>query len=282
MQSSHYQSDNNTCSMDDYQSSSSSLSLSEVLFDCLFPRFFEDLEPPIVGMLPVEMPSVPFAYLGEEQDIDDMMPLLESVSSRDEEEEEEEDADEVETEDDDEQEENEEIVQPLQFCTPLKKSKQQRDTRRPLVRSAKKFFVHGDGVNGNVTTTPVYFHHHKIRLIYVHNHKTKTTTIYVHAADIGSVLVRKSNISRMFGKYSSPDQKRLLNVMINNQRIGNESNILTMNGILRFLVCRDMKKHPSFKTWIIQFLIPNMQQVKYQPPNKHSNILFANKKQRIS
>jgi hypothetical protein len=90
-----------------------------------------------------------------------------------------------------------------------------------LVKSAKKLLTAADGVNESVQVQviPIYYpsknapKSYKIRLIRVYNTDTETVSMYAHAADVGGVVVRKSNISRLFGKFESPAEKLLMNVV---------------------------------------------------------------------
>jgi hypothetical protein len=73
------------------------------------------------------------------------------------------------------------------------------------------------------------------------------------------VVERKSNISRLFGKFTSPDEKLLMNVPgPHNHTVGQESNILTEMGIRRFLETNKMKGQEHYKQWIISQLIPRL------------------------
>lgn len=137
-----------------------------------------------------------------------------------------------------------------------------------LVKSARKLLTAADGVNDaiQVQVIPVYYpaknahNSHKIRLIRVHNTDTNQVSIYAHAADVGGVVERKSNISRMFGKFESPSEKLLMNVVgAHNHLVGQESNILTCAGIRRFLDMNKMKDEISYRNWIIKYLIPRLQ-----------------------
>ena len=100
---------------------------------------------------------------------------------------------------------------------------------------------------------------HRIRLIEVEEIATGRRSVYAHGADVGSVVERKSNISRLFGKFSSPDEKLLMNVPgPHNHTVGQESNILTELGIRRFLDTNKMKGQDHYRQWIITELIPRL------------------------
>jgi hypothetical protein len=100
---------------------------------------------------------------------------------------------------------------------------------------------------------------HRIRLIEVEDLKSHRRSVYAHGADVGSVVERKSNISRLFGKFTSPNEKLLMNVPgPHNHTVGQESNILTEMGIRRFLDTNKMKGQDHYKQWIFQHLIPRL------------------------
>ena len=102
---------------------------------------------------------------------------------------------------------------------------------------------------------------HRIRLIEVEDLKTGQRNVFAHGADVGSVVERKSNISRLFGKFTSPDEKLLMNVPgPHNHTVGQESNILTELGIRRFLETNKMKGQEHYKQWILATLIPRLRQ----------------------
>ena len=103
---------------------------------------------------------------------------------------------------------------------------------------------------------------HRIRLIEVEDLKTGQRNVFAHGADVGSVVERKSNISRLFGKFTSPDEKLLMNVPgPHNHTVGQESNILTELGIRRFLETNKMKGQEHYRQWILSTLIPRLRQV---------------------
>ena len=100
---------------------------------------------------------------------------------------------------------------------------------------------------------------HRIRLIEVEDLKSHRRSVYAHGADVGSVVERKSNISRLFGKFTSPNEKLLMNVPgPHNHTVGQESNILTEMGIRRFLDTNKMKGQDHYKAWIFTHLIPRL------------------------
>jgi len=134
-----------------------------------------------------------------------------------------------------------------------------------VVKSAKKLLTAADGVNASiqVQVIPVYYPNketdnaHKIRLIRVCNTDTGNVSMYAHAADLGGVVERKSNISRLFGKFESPSEKLLMNVVgSKNHQVGQESNILTSRGVKKFLGLNKMKEAPAYRSWIERKLLP--------------------------
>jgi hypothetical protein len=113
-----------------------------------------------------------------------------------------------------------------------------------------------------VTFVPLYYYAskkaadvHRIRLIRVP--ETPADELYVSAADLGGVVERKSNISRLFGKYESPGEKLLMDVRNErNQRVGQQFNVVTEQGVLRFLRSGKMKEDVRYGDWIHSVLLP--------------------------
>jgi hypothetical protein len=105
----------------------------------------------------------------------------------------------------------------------------------------------------------------KIRLINVTDEHGSLRT-YAHGADVGGVVERKSNISRLFGKFESPSEKLLINVVgVHNHTVGQQSNILTSLGVERFLNTNKMKAHIQldgghYKKWIEKELLPKLRE----------------------
>lgn len=103
---------------------------------------------------------------------------------------------------------------------------------------------------------------YKVRLIKVINTITNKIDCYVHAADIGGVVERKSNISRLFGQFESPSEKLLMNVQgAHNHSIGQESNILTYQGVKTFFTQKKMKNNTHYRTWIENEILPAIKQI---------------------
>jgi hypothetical protein len=152
-----------------------------------------------------------------------------------------------------------------------------------LVNSAKKLLTAADGVNASVQVQviPIWYPRkphsaaeataaaaqqtpnsnlpHKIRLIRVYNTDTQQVSMYAHAADVGGVVERKSNISRLFGKFESPAEKLLMNVCgAHNHVTGQESNILTSKGVRKFLSTNKMKDQPAYRHWIQTVMLPKL------------------------
>jgi hypothetical protein len=136
-----------------------------------------------------------------------------------------------------------------------------------LVKSAKKLLTAADGVNDSVQVQviPTWFPSkgaqgaHKIRLIRVENTEEGSVSVYAHAADVGGVVERKSNISRLFGKFESPSEKLLMNVVgAHNNVVGQESNILTSKGVKKFLATNKMRDAVTYRQWIQSVLLPQL------------------------
>jgi len=97
----------------------------------------------------------------------------------------------------------------------------------------------------------------QIRLIHIFDSVNKSMISYVHAGDIGGVVERKSNISRLFGKFESPGEKMLLNVIgAHNYEKGQESNVLTAAGVIRFISTNKMKNANHYKNWLEESILP--------------------------
>jgi len=104
---------------------------------------------------------------------------------------------------------------------------------------------------------------HSIRILTVTNHETHAVESFVHAADLGGVVERKSNISRLFGQFNSPAEKVLMNVTgTHNHSIGQESNVLTRAGVLRFFDCSKMRGQTQYREWIEDVILPIFEQNK--------------------
>jgi hypothetical protein len=124
----------------------------------------------------------------------------------------------------------------------------------------------GSEENSNIHTTVTQMHYrhdgknHRSRLIRVRNYQTLSDDVYAHGADVGSVVERKSNISRLFGNFKSPQEKLLMNVpATHNYTVGQESNILTVARLNTFLATNKMKGQNHYPEWIIHELIPKLQ-----------------------
>jgi len=153
-----------------------------------------------------------------------------------------------------------------------------------LVKSAKKLLTAADGVHTavQVQVIPLWYPRkptspaeaaaaaaqqtpstslpHKIRLIRVFNTDTQIVSMYVHAADLGGVVERKSNISRLFGKFESPAEKLLMSVVgAHNHSVGQESNVLTSKGVRKFLLTNKMRDEAHYRQWILSVLLPQLE-----------------------
>jgi hypothetical protein len=139
-----------------------------------------------------------------------------------------------------------------------------RDKSGRHVSPAIKLAGSEENTNIHTTVTQMYYRHegknHRVRLIRVRNEQNNTDDVYAHGADVGSVVERKSNISRLFGKFKSPQEKLLMNVPgPHNHTVGQESNILTVAGLHTFLNTNKMKGQAHYAHWIVNDLIPKLQ-----------------------
>jgi hypothetical protein len=139
-----------------------------------------------------------------------------------------------------------------------------------VVISAQRLVTHDDGVQTEVMLKWYPFegapNAKKVRITRVfktsNDHGAEQTIgIYAHAADVGSVVERKSNISRLFGKFDSPSEKLLLHVAgAHNHVLGQEANVLTPQGIKRFLtVPKMLDAPPEYGAWVLSTLLPAME-----------------------
>jgi hypothetical protein len=99
---------------------------------------------------------------------------------------------------------------------------------------------------------------HRVRLIRVKSEVEGVPgAAYVYAADLGGVVERKSNISRLFGEYDSPSQKRLMHLVGDrSRRVGQEFNVVTAEGVRRFLQSSKMQDEPRYTKWVRGVLLP--------------------------
>lgn len=83
---------------------------------------------------------------------------------------------------------------------------------------------------------------------------------YVHGCDFLQTIERKSNISRLIGKYSSPEEKIMFPVRSKrNNHIGQYANMLSIRGVHRVLLsCTKLRFCPALKQWIEDILLPEM------------------------
>jgi hypothetical protein len=108
---------------------------------------------------------------------------------------------------------------------------------------------------------------HKIRVVGLENKLSGELTFYVHATDIGSLIERTSNISRLFGKFSTPYEKVIFPIVgSHNYERGQSSNALTVQGVEKFLQCKRMLDQPlEFKKQITQWVQKNIIQHMKRP-----------------
>jgi len=95
-----------------------------------------------------------------------------------------------------------------------------------------------------------------MRIVQVPNKTTK----YVHGADLGQVIERGSNISRLFQDYESPREKLLCKVASDqNPTSGQKSNVISAEGVRRrFLPLDKVTKYSAFLNWINFTLLPRL------------------------
>ena len=112
----------------------------------------------------------------------------------------------------------------------------------------------------------VYFQHHSIRIIHTYDRRASVRHCYVHGADVGGVIERKSNISRMFGQFSSPREKLLMNVTgKHNHTVGQEANVLTVEGVVRLISLKKCQPNKEYSHWLRDVLLPTLMQDDQQP-----------------
>jgi hypothetical protein len=155
-----------------------------------------------------------------------------------------------------------------------------RTPPQQLLDGAKQHMVHRAvaleatfGVNISIAVILIPYRRsegtYNVRVLRVYSKPSMTfTACFVHAADLGGVVERKSNIARMFGKYTSPEEKVLATVPgAHNHTIGQISNALSVLGVKRFLQCCGKMRTSGttsdsqivhFRSWIEDTLLPLM------------------------
>lgn len=102
-----------------------------------------------------------------------------------------------------------------------------------------------------------------IRVLRVIDAMGSPTLAYVHAGDLGGIVERKSNISRLFGGLTSPTQKMQMKcVGAHNHSVGQQSNVLTGAGVASFLTWKRTFLFPRFATWVRETILPMLVDVK--------------------
>ena len=136
--------------------------------------------------------------------------------------------------------------------------------KRRCVVSAQKLPT--DTSHLELSMSVVYFQHHSIRIIHTHDRTTATRSTYVHGADVGGVIERKSNISRMFGQFDSPREKVLMNVTgKHNHTVGQEANVLTVEGVRRLMGLKKCQPNAEYQAWLREVLVPRLQEGPLDP-----------------
>ena len=130
--------------------------------------------------------------------------------------------------------------------------------KRRCVVSAQKLLTDNSAVD--LSLSIVHFHNHSIRIIHT-NSASGHTACYVHGADVGGVIERKSNISRMFGQFESPREKVLMNVTgKHNHTVGQEANVLTMAGVERLMTLKKCAPNVEYCDWLRTQLLPRLRE----------------------
>ena len=130
--------------------------------------------------------------------------------------------------------------------------------KRRCVVSAQKLLTDSSAVD--LSLSIVHFHHHSIRIIHTHS-ASGQSACYVHGADVGGVIERKSNISRMFGQFESPREKVLMNVTgKHNHTVGQEANVLTVAGVERLMTLKKCTPNVEYCDWLRTQLLPRLKE----------------------
>jgi hypothetical protein len=96
-----------------------------------------------------------------------------------------------------------------------------------------------------------------MRLVRITDQANKRRVVLVHATDLGNVIVSKSNVSRLFGKYLTPSEKLMVPID------GQEVNAITLAGIKRFFGSKELARADpthDYRTWLSTRLLPYMLQ----------------------
>jgi len=97
---------------------------------------------------------------------------------------------------------------------------------------------------------------HPIRIMHISSKKTGHAQVVTHAADLAVLFERKSNVSRLLGKYRGSEKIRLRFIGAHNHIIGQDSNALTLKGVQRLLACcSKLDAMHEYKTWIQRKLV---------------------------
>ena len=130
--------------------------------------------------------------------------------------------------------------------------------KRRCVVSAQKLLT--DSAAVDLSLSIVHFHQHSIRIIHTHS-TDRRAACYVHGADVGGVIERKSNISRMFGQFESPREKVLMNVTgKHNHTVGQEANVLTVAGVERLMTLKKCAPNAEYCDWLRTQLLPRLRE----------------------
>jgi hypothetical protein len=98
--------------------------------------------------------------------------------------------------------------------------------------------------------------------------------VVVHAGDVGERIVcnRRSNISREFGQYLSPNEKILIRVPSEHRPLGQTGNVLTGYGLIRFMQSKKMRKNENqaYRRWLLHTVYSIMQARPFTFPAGHA------------
>jgi len=105
-------------------------------------------------------------------------------------------------------------------------------------------------VKFETTTLPRYKNHRPIRIGLLNGIR------HVHAVDLASVVVRVSNVARLFRKFVEGIEVTLASVNKPNQPRGQVSCVLTYAGICRFIELPCVRGYPEYIAWVKETILP--------------------------
>ena len=127
-------------------------------------------------------------------------------------------------------------------------------TKAPLYQLKPNEVVETKSITTKCHNTP-------IRLLMVKNNRSGLTEhVFAHCRDLATLVERKSNISRLFGRFKPRLDKIKLKVRSADNRVAGQcANLLTRRGVKRFLKLKRTQQHPDYVEWIRRNLLPEMQ-----------------------